>query len=256
MGRLLTLLSSEDGGSETIQGVVSSAICDLWGGDTNSYSGTGTNFANLVASPADGTTQSANDWTAADVNTATAMPFSEDHFLPDGTDDAFKITGGNTAFLNKMHQDNAGTGWWIAQYLDLTLSANVVPFSTGGISGTVGLAFLVLSSGAIRLYQRDGTASVKFETLNGTILTGKKLVIVTFDVDTDTVKMFVDGVKTTTTFVLNTAIADASDTAAFGIRADDAQEYLSGDKIYGLSYGNSFLSDSEAADLKTFYESR
>ena len=245
------------GGFATIQDAISGSICDLWAGESTSYSGTGTDWSNVIAVPSDGSTQASNDFTIDDLVAGGGVTFSTDHFLPDGADQGLEMTGTITTFWDEIHQNTSGKQWFFAFYGDIPLTTTASMFDqTSQSSGNKGLSCRILTSGRVDIFQSNGSSNASYSSATGVITTGKKLTIITFDLDTNAVTVYHNGVKTTGTLTYGASTGSATNKPRFGILHSNALEYSSGTEIYGISYGDTFVNDTEAANLKTLYEGR
>lgn len=234
---------------------------------SDSYSGSGTSWANLIASPADGANQSDYDLTATNGPTFTGTAGDADaYWLLAGdnvSDEHFLLTAAsNPPLYRDLHKTSSGNAWWIAfAYADTqTLNEKWWACRNGG--STQGWA--VEQSGLkVDFIQGNPTNTKTF--MNPTDSTSPagaveldnnqwNLLILTGDVDTSTLNWYYNGTKTATTYNTGATTTDAA--GKFALGGDPGANQFFGGRIKGWAAGNVFLSDSDAADIKTVYESR
>ena len=245
------------GGFATIQSVISGSICDLWAGEETSYSGTGTDWANLIAVPSDGSTQASNDFTIDDLVSGGGVTFNTDHFVPNGVNEALEMTGAMTTFWEEIHHSTSGKQWFVAFYGDIPLTSSVALLDQTNQSSTNnGLHIISFTSGAGNIFQANGSDNAFASMPAGTITTGKKLTLFTYDFDTSSLVIYHNGVKTSLTLTYGTASDPATFKPRFGLMNNNALDYSANTEIYGIGYGDTFVNDTEAANLKTLYEGR
>lgn len=242
---------------DTVSGAVPSACYDLWAGETTSYSGAGGLWKNLITTPNNGDTQTSFDVTMQDDVTNDDIVFSTDHFVMDGTDDKGRLaSGANNDFFNSLHKKNAGESFWIAFYMDL-VSGGTQYLLTSSDANQQGLMASITSSD-VRIYQHGG-AGTNYNVHTWQFkpsYSGKELIILSHDNDTGDAKLFINGAKDTQNFVHTPTATNPLREAIFFGRTDSYGVSPANTEVYGICGGNSFITDTEAADLKTLIEGR
>lgn len=254
------LIMTTDEVSPYLDGVLDSVVFDLDATIADSYGGSGVTWANLTATPADGSAQTAYDFFRGDGSSGTTYPtFNGSAGDPaaywsfDGND-YFKLKSGiNTAFLNNLHKTTGGADFWYA----LTMGA--VDFSGGnvplfGTRSTVnnashGIGYEVQTSENIRLAQSNGSAG-SLLNLASIAISGDHLLIVSYSHSTNQTKFWMDSATALTnaqTFV--TSISNPGQAAVIGAYPAASAFLTNGTKIYSAAMGNEYLDDTKAAAL-------
>jgi hypothetical protein len=153
-GFLLNPYRFGGGGAGSI--VTAGLVMHLDAGNSSSFPGTGTIWANLVASPADGSGQADYDWTrgTGPAFNGSAGGMSAAEYFSTSGNEFFSLTAGTSGpqFLKDMHK--TGAAWtvelWI--YIPSISGGNVHPFFQSGVSdqggsdNSRGVIYLDLSS--------------------------------------------------------------------------------------------------------------
>lgn len=252
---------------ESLAAAVASAVMDLDATLFASYPGSGTTWSNLVASPADGSAQTAYDFFTGDGSTSTTFPTftgtpgdPASYWLFDGGD-YFKIkSGANTTFINAMHKTTGGSDWWIAFAL-LTPPADSGAdglFGTNQNSTTPGLQIFQNASEQIAANQRGAATSSLSNT--GTTLTGSTnyTVFVSHSHSTNMTSFWINSsTGTALSQTYSTTTADASGFMVLAALANGASSFMaSGGRMYSVGMGNSYLTNAEAAAIKSLLQVR
>ncbi len=239
-------------GSPYLDGVLTSVCCDLDATQSESYGGSGTTWANLVASPADGAAQADYDFTSGLTFTGSAGDPAA-YWLAGGAQ-SFTI-GSNTAFLNSLGKTSAGNSWWIALAFQRVASDGTYFFATLAGTGSTnrGIRVRSLTSGSTSIFQR-GPSSLTSAAV-GTIPAGDNIYIVSFDKDTDTIRYWINTTTgSSSAFVMDATTDDADQT--FELGTTNTNDFDSGSRIYSFAMGNEYLDDTKAAAIIAHLEAR
>lgn len=246
----------------SLKGVVSSCVFDLDATQSASYGGSGQVWANLVSAPADGSAQTAYDFTLGNTtSTASDDPAfngsagsASAYFSVDGGD-LFRL-GGNTTFINSLHKTTGGSDFWIAAAFRFVSSGSVQElFSDRGSSNT-GISWRISMSENLSVQQRGDSASV---TCTDTVPLGNgadHVGIVSVSASGSVRFWLNSATKTTNTITYNATTADAGNTLALASNGAGGSRLANGSRIYAYSMGNSFLDDAQTAQILALYEAR
>ena len=250
--------------SPYLDGIESSTIFDLDSRITESYGGTGQTWANLVASPADSSSQTDHDRTlGADDSSSTDDP----SFVGTAGDSAayFAHDGGDwfngtvlTDFMKDIHKD-ADDFWfsvrvWVgssgASLFIANQTLNTVPGISINLTKIFGIAW------GLVLNQRGdtGTSSLLQSTDADITEDAYNTLIYTYSASTNTFNVYVNGTKYSFPLTMNASTTDGD---ANRFQRTVANTFVTnGTRSVQFGGGNSFLSDTAAADIKTFIEAR
>ena len=266
--------------SSSLQGLIASACMDLTTADTSSYSGSGQTWANLIAVPADGSTQTAYDFylgangsvTSSDPTFNGTPGTGAAYFSMDGGD-YFTIAAGNTPLLRDAHKTTGGLPWSIAMVTKITTrSSGTNPnliFGTGG--ATAANHGMAVKNGLFS----SNVNKISFDTANGSFVAAGdyttipniststyKLLVFTYTPTTRVSKSYSNSsVPYTVTVSSYTDTTDATNPLqlfAGGSGTSDATlpPVLNGSQVQSVAIFNSVLTDSQVTVLKTFYQTR
>lgn len=236
----ITPNGSPDGLEDVLTGVVA-----VW--NANNYSGTG-DWLNEVASPADGSAQSAYDLTpSGSFYTDGCFEFDGSHNFDIGT---------NTAFLNALGKTSAGGDWhWIALTETALASPQMTLLGTADVAADNGVVWRVDSGGAQKLDQYNGTAAV---TQNGTATVtqnSRNIIATGYDRDSNLAKFALNSdTQVTKTANWTASTADATHSLKVGSEGNGGS-MTSGWRLCGLALIDHDLSDSELAAANDWFDS-
>ena len=252
-----------------LDSIISSAICDLDATILASYDGSGQIWANLIASPADGESQTAYDFfLGADGSVASDDPTftgragdAAAHFLYDGGDKNNLASGVNTNFINDMHKTTGGNVWWIAvafRYAGTGFQC-VWANQSASPAGQGVEALVIDASNGVRFnIRRSNFITNDFAT--GALVAGTdNLLIVSGDpVTTDDLRVWLN----TTTAIENadmstgTSTTNANNPMQIGARPNLVLPLANLTRVYHFSMGNEYLDDADVTLIKTHLEAR
>lgn len=246
----------EEPSSPYLDGVIASTVFELDATDTNSYSGTGTAWNNLIASPADGESQAAYNTTLTNSAwTFTGTAGDQAAYWAHSTNGRFKISA-NTDFTNGLHKTTGGTSWWAAFVVE---QPSV---------GQVRLAITAPNTGnGMFLQTTTGTGNTNFHVaansfnslpiISQTPTSQFSVLVYTFNPSTGDVGLWVN--TTTGTFdtdTLTAVTADASTELGIGAYADTVGGSSSGSKIVSFAMGNEYIDDTKAGLIIGYLETK
>lgn len=250
----------------SLKAVVPSAVCDLDVTRADSYPGSGQQWFNLVTSPTDGSARSSYNLTLGDgVGASTDDPTfigsagqASAYFLLDGGD-VFRIAS-NTAFINAMHKTAGGTDFWAAfayRLVNAASSRNL--FATNASSTNIGLRLSILSSNGVTVFQRGNAATVNssFSGVSAGVNGQDCVLIISYSHVTQTVRYWINGAAgLDRALVFDTTSASASGRLSIGASSASTGALPSGTRFYACAFGNSTLTDTQAAAIASVYETR
>lgn len=272
LGLNLGLNQKAQGGSVS---ALDTMVLDIDATQSASYSGSGTDVLNLVASPADGSAQSAYDFTRGNGSTSSTFPTFNGSA---GSASAYWSFDGGDYFLNKnsftdmvtpynMHKSGAsGQKWWAAiayRSGGATLSAL---FGTGWTSADIGSYLYMDPDGNKILYRVNGSTltGVNFNgAVNNYTNSSDNIIIVSADMSltTNNVRMWVNSGTGVTVSQNYGTFTTNNDNANFAIGGTFDEGTIQGPllnsaRLYAFSMGNVFLDDAGAAEIFNLYETR
>jgi len=272
-----TYFSSSGGRAFNALGsLVSSTVCDMDATLEPSFA-SGQKWLNLEGTPADGSSQTDNDFflgangdgggDSADPEHTGTVDDAAAYFLMDGTDYFTSVDGvgsSNAITLRDLHKNGSGEAWWIAMVMKTATLSNTFFWGNANAAGGDGMRWFANNSGTnIRVDQFDGTSSTSADSLLTLVSDTDQLVIISCDMNatSNNVRRWRNtATKNEISKTWNSASGNTD--GVFRIGATDNQGTVSGalidvnSRIYAFSYGNAFIGDTEAAALKTEYEAR
>ena len=179
------------------------------------------------------------------------------YFSYDGGDYHIR-TEANSDFLNSLHKTTGGQDFWFAFVCNIPAASsdNRVLFSTAAFGSAPGI-FIRKNGGKLSLVQVGDSANLIDESVED-IPTDAPIILVVSHSHSENKTRF--WVNTTTAdeqaATFQTSVNDAFGTANIGRDVAGFAQLATGTRIYALSYGNSFLSDSDVSGLVDFYNNR
>lgn len=246
-----------------LNSVLASTVCDLDVTVAASYPGTGTTWANLVAAPADGASQTDYDFRTGDGATSSTYPAfngtagSASAYWSLDTGDYFGLKSGtNTSFLAGLHKTTGGADFWMAvAYRHVANSAYQYPFATtANVASSIGLALETTNSNLFRIRQRGGSSTVigssAVTASNGT----DYLVIASHSHSANQTRFWINSLSNVqVSHSFNTTTTDATLAAQAGKGNTNMAD---GTRIYSLALGNEYLDNTKAAAIIAHMEAR
>jgi len=232
--------------------VVASTVFDLDATISASYTGSGTNFANIESTPADGAAQGDYNFTISGATFTGSAGSQSAYFSLDGND-YFYITGGNTTFINNLHKTTGGSDFWLlfSFYLpdDATTDWLFADYSTGP-----GLRSFINTTQSLGFRQQGGVSSQTNATATVSEATPVTLII-SHSHSTNETKYWI---STTTgeavAHTFNTTTGNAQ--SAFAVGYNYTSYMQNGARFYTIAGGNEYLDNTKAAALFSHIETR
>lgn len=251
--------------TRNIATVIPSVVFDLDATQPSSYPGSGQSWNNLVQNPADGSARSAyNFWLGLDATVTTNDPTftgpqatSQAYFACDG-DDQTIIQSNANAFIQNTFRTDLTNEWWVAiafQLGTIGVSQNLAGNSNG--STVRGWRFDVNATNSLRFTRADGVTSVS-TTFAGTLAASTPyLFVMTYKNDTLAINSAINSrtFTNTTGAVLANTVANAGE-MAFGSARTSTTRIAAGGRLYGISMGNTGLTNAQLSALVDFYNRR
>ncbi len=237
---------------------ISSELFEVDATCSSSYGGSGTTWSNLVASPADGSSQSAYNFTLEASPTFTGSAGSSAAYFAMGGTNYFEISGGNTAALGNIHKTTGGqpVTMCIAFQTPSSIAAvNLMGTEGSGGSGT-GWSMRVQSATALRNVHVVGSTGSNTTYTTTFSASTNYLVCIAVDFTGASIK-FANNANSFTGATLTHGTTTAAAAHAFQIGAADTLAIVtSGTRIYGAYGFNALLSDANLASVVTALNAR
>ena len=254
--------------SAYLDGVLASTVFDLDATIAASYPGSGTTWANLAVTPADGQSPSAYDFLLGDGVTGTTYPvFTGSAGNPaalwrlEGSD-YFRIkSGANTSFLDNLHKTTGGQDFWMALAFkrdDATWAMGNL-FSTLSITGTfTGIELLLTSTETLALYQRNNSTSSIGTIPGGTLATTTpNIVIFSHSHSANNTRYWANSVMgADLAHTFGTTTAAAAQPATIGVNGNLTSNLVAETSLYSFAMGNEYLDNTKAAAIIAHLEAR
>lgn len=265
---------SAGGGASTLADIHSSACCELDATRSDSYSGSGTTWANRIASPADGAAQTDWDFDTSTISgsnpTFTGSAGSSSAYWALDGNDCFDLTNfSSTAAYTAHHSGASGSKFTIFMcYAHGSLAIRAL-WGSGWLAADAGIYAWVDPNGNRVLYR--GTGSVldnasETDAANDWTTTSQAVcVAISADMTTTTnnVKFYtLSSTPITRSKNWGTVTTTASNRWLVGATSYDPgtggqQGYLpSGAEIYAWAYFNDVLSDSVCFDVVDYFNTQ
>lgn len=259
--------SGDGGGGSYLDEVLASTCCDLDATISASYGGSGQTWANLIASPADGSAQTGYDFhlgtddsSSTDDPTFSGSPGDDAAFFSHDGGDWFALKNiANAITIKNAHRtDQAGV--WMAIALRPFLPTSYY-FGNSFSSSTAGMRFTDLGGDLdIDILISNGSSNAILWDL-GSISNGEDLLAI-FSWDGTSTSNNTRLWLNSTTKIENSLSLKTSTTSATTIfnvgnaNNDSASAIRNGSRVYHFSCGNAFIDDAVAADIFTHLETR
>lgn len=246
-------------GPAYLDSVISSACCDLDATIADSYSGSGTTWANLIESPADGAAQTDYDLSISGFSFVGAAGSDAAYFSCNNTADYFEnATAGN--ILNGGMRSDIPEVWFAMTWYPLTYTSTERLFGPGANNSVKG--WRVEKTGADALYQGHHAAGNLHTYYNAPGVNENAPNILLFSwkngAFSGNLRLWVNSGTAFNTLSKNygTYTADAQYKFRIG-RGDDVNRYLMPDtRVYSFAAGNEFLDDTKATAIIEHLEAR
>lgn len=250
--------------------VIASVVVDLDATMTESYSGSGETWSNMIVTPADGASQTDYDFwlgvdgdTDGDEPTFTGSADDPAAYFSVGGDDFFngKSVLGPTTIRN-MHKKTGGTNqWWCAVAFKRGSDVGGTPWGRGWTGNAQGI-YPFTSATNISLYQ-DYTSATTNQSFSFNPDTSDYLMIISADMEatTNNVRRWIN---TTTATTYSKTWASASTDPTYALRIGATVDSTNGlrsalpasSRIYHFSCGNAYLDNTGAAAIFNHLETR
>ncbi len=234
------------------------SVCiDVDATQSASYSGSGTNWANLATAPADGSAQAAYDFTLTSSPTFTGSAGnSAAYFLLGGTSYFVLASGTNTTFLNNLHKTTGGADFWFAMALRYITPSGSRFFCGTGQTGSIGCGALIGAGNSPSVWQR-GTSLVT-DTSGITMTTATNyLFLFSYSHSNNNIRYWVNTrTKANSALTFNTTTSSASNPICFAAEGAGAAPLPNTTRVYACSMGNAYIDDADAAKIYDVYNLR
>lgn len=217
---------------------------------SGSYNGSGGTWTNIASTPADGAAASAYN------NTITGMTFTGSagaasaYFSASGSS-FFELTGANTAFLENLHKTTGGVDFSVVIAYQVAATTAGTLFSTANT--TTALGIMIDSSTNITFRQRGDTASSNVS--GGTVTAGVwNLLIVTHSAaGASSIRWLNTKTGSLQGHTFNATSSAPTVNMHIASRNDSANYIPSGSLVAGVSMFNSYINDTQAAQIIDYY---
>lgn len=258
----------EAAASNYLDGVLDSTVADLDATQSESYSGSGQTWSNLVTSPSDSSSQISNDfYLGADGNADSTDPTftgsagdAGAYFALDGGDWLAAKDLSSSTTLKSLGKTT--TSFWVAIAFQTpsSLVSSTGIWGGGFQNADEGFTANYTAAGAARLFQFYGSGTT-FTTLTPTIGTSTDylwIVSVDMSATTNNVRSWINTTTKEETSVTWTSNTD--NTVNFDVGAGGGSAHLgkaaNGTRIYSFALGNEFIDDADAALIFAHLEAR
>lgn len=249
-------------GSAYLDGVVASTVFDLDATIADSYAGSGTTWANLIAAPADGSAQTDYDFYRGDGATGTTYPAFNGtggsvaaYWSFDGGDYFRLKSGANTALLAALHKTTGGADFWLAfTYRPVDASTFNHIFSTQTTAAGVGLRVQINNIEDMSLIQR-GTANASSPSTN-TAAGTDHVAIFSYSHTTGEIACWIDTVTGSFSALAFNTTTGTANLAHIGGSNGATNALQSGSRLYSFAMGNEYLDNTKAAAIIAHLEAR
>jgi len=236
------------------------ALFDVDATLSSSYSGSGTTWSNLIASPDDGSAQSAYNFTATGSPTFTGSAGDSAAYWALGGSNYFALSGSNTAALNNLHKTTGGGPFTfiIAFRTSGTIAATERLGGTCNVaSGNTGVLFELQSTGTKYTLNQETSGTQHATQVTATFNASTDYLVAFAFNYTGTTFKSAQNAKTFTSNTLSSGASTSSPSAAFQIANGNASTAMSnGTRIYGAYLFNKALSDADLSNVVTVLNSR
>lgn len=249
--------NASDPRAVTLDSIESSTCFDLDATLSDSYDGTSQTWANLVASPADGSSQTDYDfWVGFDGTSDSFEPTfngtagdAAAYWTTDGGD-FFQLKGSNTTLLENMHQTASTQDWWM-MFAYRTSAAALPTGLNFAKTRTSGNGYQLNNAGSsspeFRDVQRNtGGTTIRDSGVNYQTASTETVVIFSMDASAQELKFWINS----DTETASDTVAFSSGTAAAGIAMRLWDLGDSDIRIYHTSMGNALCDNTMAAALR------
>lgn len=244
-------------------GSIPNAVFELDAGLIGSFTGGGsTNWMNVVASPADSSSQSSYDFTKTGptFNGSAGANSASEYFSSDGGD-YFLLTGSNTTFVNSLHKDNAVFTWYGFLRLGTSDITEVGLFGTQSALSGIGISITLNSGGNAVFTQGSGSANtIKTTSTFPAAVTTSAFVALSYTESTGVGLFYWNGASKVTESFTQAYTSPSSSAASSKPTVLGAGEnfYLSssGTRIWRTGMFNLALSEAQLDALFNLYKSK
>lgn len=248
-------VASSGAGPAYLDGVLASTVFDLDATIAASYSGSGTNWANLVAAPADASAQTAYDFTSSGMTFTGSVGDAAAYWSVDATTSAFTLASGvNTDFLNNLHKSSGVGDYWFAMTFQRPAISGSEYFfgtaNTGTAETGVNLRF-ASSGGTVSYRQRDSVSGVILATSTGTVpLSTPSVVIVSHSYSAHNTRIWINsGTAENLAHIFVTSAGNAARAAQISTRSTTSNGMQPSTRWYSFAMGNEYLDNTQAAAI-------
>lgn len=260
-------------GPVTLQSIIPSTCCHIDATIAASYPGSGQTWSNLVAAPADGSSQATYNFylgntssSAADDPTFNGSAGSPSAYFSLDGGDYFRGVAASAAtagIFNTMHKTTGGTDSWVALVFrnPVTISGVTYYFVTASsAASTTGIEYFVTSTGGGRLYTRQqvGFTTVPASDFRTGVVTSstEMLLIISRSNSSNNWRIWNKSrtvANTGGTFTSTSANATYFAPYLFGGTPSNSGNFPSGTRVYAFAAGNAYLDDTAAGLIFDYF---
>jgi len=246
--------------------IISSCVLDVDATIYDTIPGSGENFDNIESTPADSSTQAANDFflgaagtTDGDEPTFTGTAGDAAAYMLCDGGDLFRYQGTITTFFDGIHKTTGGSDFAIFLTFRYVTGANQILFTNRLAGGTnIGIImFAVTANDILRCTQRGGTAAVNAVS-TATMTNGSDIVIgVSHSHSGNTTRLWVESATSEeVAHTFNTTTAAASGVPTLAGYSGGTLQVPNTTRIYGCSVFNEYIDDTQAKAIIDQYSAR
>lgn len=244
----------------SLQETEASTVFHLDATRSESYSGSGTNWANLVAAPSDGETQAAYDFTLSSMTFNGSAGDQAAYFGTGGAGTA--QIGANTTFTNALHRTTGGSDWWflIAWQSPTADAAADSFFTTQNTTFNDKGTRMIQNASEVVFSRQRGDTGVGSSIITTGVIPGATngIIIMSYDESAGQSKVWINSTtEETFTNTYNACNTDADGLLTlFSSLAGSANSIMaSSARIYAVAMGDAYLDSTAVGNIITALES-
>lgn len=240
--------------------ITPSAVYDLDATISSSYSGSGTSWNNLIASPADGSAQSAYNFVQRGSQSFTGTADSPSSYFNSNNTGGWNVPP--TSFISNLQRTDLGIEY-------TAVFSFRTPSSLGSTNkGLMGTSSNLVANGVYNVVQtnnrailrhQNGSAGVGYSPVNALTTDTDYILAVMVNSTTGEIKFFINKDKfepSPLTWLTNTTPSPATQYGLFSSATGLGLPWPAGTRFYAASFFNKFLTDFEYSNVFIEYQRR
>lgn len=245
-----------------LSSAISSTVFQLDATISASTDGSSQTWANIIASPADGSAQTAYDFWRGGTNSVTtddptfngSAGTNNAYWSFDGGD-KFQLKTANTTFLNNLPKTTGGSAYWFVVTGNFSDTTGIDGLMGTGSATQTGVRVQTTVLNGINVGQREPSTNVTVSTAANTFTDSVDFIfVVSVPAGGGTIRVWVNsrtGEDLTLTYTTGTN--NSGNTFQLGCSGNITNPLPSGSKIYGMAMGNGTLVDADVVNIANYY---